>query len=323
MTVLTKGSADHAVDDPEQRVVVGAGDNVWIWTPDGWDLTHPADPSSTLPGNGIQLDCELANIKIDPTKTALVIIDMQNCMLDKALNPAAAPAVYEAQDAILRYAVPAARKLGLQIIWLNWGLTEEDLTSMPPGEVRLCAFKIIKHKKDFGFGDRIGNPNDPANFIKCHESPNLAKLPGTDLGEIVSEDGSRVNAGRSMMRDTWNTALPAPLADAYEEGKKANRPDVLIYKNRKSGLWNPETDLGQYLKGQNIRTLLFSGINTDQCVGSTLQDAHAQGFDAIMLKDGCGTSTLPYTKAVYEYNCARCWGFLTSCQALAKAADLQ
>lgn len=320
MTV-SKDSTDAI--EPDQRIVVGAGDNVWIWTPDGWDLTHPADPTSTLPGSGIQLDCEIANIKIDPIKTALVIIDMQNWLLNKTLRPTVAPPVCEAQDALLQHAIPAARKLGLQIIWLNWGFTEEDLTSLPPAEVRLCAFNIIKHKKDYGFGDRIGNPNDPANFIKCRETPNLANLPGTDLGEIVLEDGSRVNAGRSMMRDTWNTALSGPLADAYEEGKKATRPDVVINKNRKSGLWNTKTDLAQYLKEQNIRTLLFSGINTDQCVGSTLQGAHAQDFDTIMLKDGCATNSPLFAKATYEYSCARSWGFVSSCQALAKAADLQ
>lgn len=167
-----------------------------------------------------------------------------------------------------------------------------------------------------------GDPNDPANFLKCGERPNLNRLPGTELGEIVLEDGSRVNAGRVMMRGTWNTALHGPLAGAYEEGKKAARPDVWIHKNRNSGLWNEKSAMGEYLKREGIRTLLFSGVSTDQCVGSTLQDAHAQGFDTMMLKDGCGTDSLPYAKATYEFNCVRAWGFLTSCKALAKAAEL-
>lgn len=311
-------------DDIEnQRILVGTRENSWIWSPDGWDLTHPADLSLNLSEDGIYLDCELVNVKIDPTKTALVIIDMQNIGLNKALDPPSAPPMYEAQDAILQYAIPAARKLGLQIIWLNWGLTEDDLTSMPPAEVRVFAFNVNTEKVDYGLEDRSGDPNDPANFLKCGERPNLTKLPGTDLGEIVLEDGSRVNAGRVMMKGTWNTALHGPLADAYEEGKKAARPDVWIHKNRNSGLWNEKSAFGEYLKKEGLRTLLFSGVNTDQCVGATLQDAHAQGFDTIMLKDGCGTDSLPYAKATYEFNCARSWGFLTSCKALAKAAELE
>ncbi|KFG86488.1 isochorismatase family protein [Metarhizium anisopliae] len=207
-TILTKNVTD------KPKALVGTEGNTWVWTPDGWDLTHPADPTSNLADNGVDLDCELANIKLDPIKTALVIIDMQNMGLHRALDPPSAPPIYEAQDAILQYAIPAARKLGLQIIWLNWGLTEDDLATMPPAEVRVFAFDINTEKVDYGLGDRHGDPNDPANFLKCGERPNLTKLPGTDLGEIVLEDGSRVNAGRVMMRGTWNTALHGPLAAA-------------------------------------------------------------------------------------------------------------
>ncbi|EEP78974.1 predicted protein [Uncinocarpus reesii 1704] len=318
---LAKELTDSSVKNQSHKaILVGTGENTWIWSPDGWDLTRPADPSANSSKNGVHLDCELVNVKFDPVKTALVIIDMQNIGLNKALDPPSAPPMYEAQDAILQYAIPAARKLGLQIIWLNWGLTEADLASITPAEIRVFAFEPNTTKVDYGLGDQQGDLNDPTNFLKCGERPNLVKLPGTELGEIALEDGSRVNAGRVMMKGSWNAGLHGPLAGAYEEGKKAARPDVWIDKNRNSGLWNEKTAFGEYLKKEGIRTLLFSGVNTDQCVGATLQDAHAQGFDTIMLKDGCGTDSLPYAKATYEFNCARAWGFLSSCKALAKAA---
>ncbi|KAI6088621.1 isochorismatase family protein [Hypoxylon rubiginosum] len=319
-TVIATGSENPPSDN--QPILVGSKGNNWIWSTNGWDLTHSAYISSSSPKYSVELDCELVNVKINPAKSALVIIDMQNIGLHKALNPPSAPPMYEAQDAILKFAIPAARKLGLQIIWLNWGLTEDDLASIPPAEVRVFAFKANTEKADYGLGDGRGDPDDPANFLKCGERPNLAKLPGAELGEVILEDGSRVDAGRVMMRGTWNAALHGPLAGAYEEGKKAARPDVWIHKNRNSGLWNEKSALGEYLRKEGIRTLLFSGVNTDQCVGATLQDANAQGFDTIMLKDGCATDTLPYAKATYEFNCARSWGFLTSCKALAKAAEL-
>ncbi|KAF1733613.1 hypothetical protein CRV24_007518 [Beauveria bassiana] len=167
---------------------------------------------------------------------------------------------------------------------------------MPPAEIRVFAFDVNTRKVDYGPGDRDGDPDDPANFLKCGERPNLTKLPGTELGKILLEDGSIVNAGRAMMRDTWNTALHGPLAEAYEAGKKTARPDVWIHKNRNSGLWNDKPDFAEYLEKGKVCTLLFSGVNTDQCAGATLQDAHAQGFDTIFLKNGCGTDSLPYTK---------------------------
>lgn len=85
-------------------------------------------------------------------------MDMQNIALNEALEPPSAPPMYESQVAILRYAIPAARNLGLQIIWLNWGLTEDDLASMPPAEVRLFAFDFNTEKVNYGFGDRHGHP---------------------------------------------------------------------------------------------------------------------------------------------------------------------
>lgn len=73
------------------------------------------------------------------------------------------------------------------------------------------------------------------------------------------------------------------------------------HKNRNSGLWNDKTDLSVYLK---------------------TEDAHAQGFDTVMLKDGCGTDNPPYSQTSFDFNCARAWGFLTSCKSLAIAADI-
>jgi len=251
-----------------------------------------------------------------------VIIDMQNITMNQALDAKTSPAMYKAQDALLRYGIPGARKLGLQIIWLNWGLTEEDVASIPPAEVRVFAFEANSEKADYGLAERSGDPTDPDNFLDCGERPNLVKLPGTELGEVDLEDGNRINAGRAMMRGTWNTALHGSLAVAYEEGKKSSRPDVWIDKNRNSGLWNERSACSEFFKKEGIRTLLFAGVNIDQCVGATLQDAHAQGFDTIMLKDGCATDSPRYAQANYEFNCIRSWGFLTSCKALAKAAGL-
>jgi hypothetical protein len=86
-------------------------------------------------------------------QTALGIVDMQNIGLSKELDAPSAPPIYGTQNAILQHAIPAAGKLGFQIIWLNWGLTEEDLRSMPPSEVRVLPFEVNTHKVDYGLGD--------------------------------------------------------------------------------------------------------------------------------------------------------------------------
>ena len=61
-------------------------------------------------------------------------------------------------------------------------------------------------------------------------------------------------------------------------------------------------------------------MSTDQCVMSTLQDAHAKGLDTILLKDACATDSPGYAQKSAEYNCCRDWGFLSTCRALSEAA---
>lgn len=122
------------------------------------------------------------------------------------------------------------------------------------------------------------------------------------------------------MKGTWNAALHDPLASAFSDGQAASRPDVLIHKNRNSGMSDARTTCTDFLKREGIRILLFTGMNTDQCVMSTLQDAHAKGFDTVLLKDACATDSPGYAQQSAEYNRCRNWGFLSSCRALNEAA---
>ncbi|KAK3377118.1 hypothetical protein B0T24DRAFT_525750, partial [Lasiosphaeria ovina] len=88
-----------------------------------------------------------------------------------------------------------------------------------------------------------------------------------------------------------------------------------------SGLSGEALALARFLEETGIRTLLFTGINTDQSVIGTLLDAYNQGFDCILLGDGCGTDSPRYAQLSVEYSCRRNWGFLSSCEGLYNAAN--
>jgi nicotinamidase-related amidase len=81
-----------------------------------------------------------------------------------------------------------------------------------------------------------------------------------------------------------------PLKAAYEEGLKANPPNVWIHKNRGSGLLGDKTLCIGFLEKEGIK-MLFAGVNTDQCVGGSLQDAFTKGRDCVLLSDGAGTTS--------------------------------
>ncbi|KAF1954375.1 isochorismatase family protein [Byssothecium circinans] len=291
-----------------ERVIIGTADNFRIRSSEeGWDLTHPTKPETGITTPRVPLDCEISNVVIDPTKTALVIIDKQNISLSVSFCPA--PSMRAAEEALLLHAIPAARKLGIQVVRLNWGLTEEELKAMTPVELRVFGFKANSDRADYGLSESEGDRSDPEKFLRCRERPQLRSMLGADLGKVQLEDGSEVEAGRKMMRGTWNAELHQPLLEAFETGKKTSNPDVFIHKSKNSGFVNSTLGLEEYLRTNGIRTLLFSGINTDQ------------GFDTIMLKDACATDSPEYAQEAAEYKLCRNWGFLSSCKALAKAAE--
>ena len=79
------------------------------------------------------------------------------------------------------------------------------------------------------------------------------------------------------------------------------------------------TECTDYLVGKGIKTLLLTGMNTDQCVLATAFDAQMKGFDTIMLNDGCVTDSPAFAQQGCEYQFTHIWGFLSNCKALAEA----
>jgi len=271
--------------------VIGGTKNFWLYSKtDGFDLTHPPRPTSPPIYPRIPLDTTKARVAIDPAKTALVVVDLQNYFLSPSLGRPSEGVAMKVVDELLKYAIPACRKAGIPIVWLNWGLTEQDIDEMPP--------TIVK-------GFAADN-----NF----DGPRRIKGLGSDIGSLQLEDGSVVQGGRVLMQDQWNSASYAPL-----EAKRQPQ-DIWIHKNRLSGFWGG-TESEEVLTSRGIRTLLFSGANTDQCVGGSLQDAFTKGWDCLLLSDGCATSSPNFAKQCIEYNCEEGWGFVLSCEDLAKGVD--
>ena len=147
----------------------------------------------------------------------------------------------------------------------------------------------------------------------------ITNAPGDTLGEVTLENGSKVDAGRALFKGTWNAALHDPLAASFDKSLNSPFPDVLFHKNRNSGMCEAMTECTDYLVEKGIRTLPFTGLNTDQCVLATAFNAQMEGFDAILLNDGCVTDSPAFAQQGCEYQFAHIWEFLSSCKALAEA----
>ncbi|KAI0469257.1 isochorismatase family protein [Xylaria cf. heliscus] len=297
--------------------VVGSGPNFWLFTNrDGFDMTHPATPSSPPVYPRMTLKTTNSDITIAPAKTALVIIDMQNYFLSTALGRARGEG-REAEDKLLKVGIPAAREAGIQVVWLNWGITEAGLAALPPNVWRIFGWDIADGDSD-GFEVEDDGPDAaPGQMIKRPARKRGSGI-GLPLGQVTLENGAEVEAGRKLMADQWNTALHGDLEGAYRAGAKARVPDVRFSKERISGLWGPESAMEVFLRKQGITTLLFAGVNTDQCVLATLQDASTKGYDTVLLEDGCGTRSPEFARQMVRFNCRQCWGFVSTCEEMAR-----
>ena len=85
--------------------------------------------------------------------------------------------------------------------------------------------------------------------------------------------------------------------------------DVWVDKYRMSGFW--DTPLDSILRNLGIRSILFAGCNTDQCVLHTLTDANFLGYGCVMLEDCCATSSPAFCTEATVWNVKKCFGFVT------------
>ncbi|MCJ1385773.1 hypothetical protein MMC17_008897 [Xylographa soralifera] len=318
---------------PQPPTVIGSPTNFWLYTVrDGFDLTHPLRPNSKPIHPRVKLETSNTPITIAPVKTALLIVDMQNFFLSKALGRDGTG--HKAEEALLEYGIPAARAAGIQIVWITWGLMEHEIEALPPIVHRMFGFSTIMDgsasynlreqetgpSQDLAEGEQQKERESGVNIVSRRERMTDGGI-GDSIGDVYLGDGTFVDGGRLLVCDQWNTALHPPLEEAYQNGLRTKVPDIRFHKNRTSGMCDAMPDCTNFLTGNGFTTLLFTGVNTDQCVLGTLQDANLKGFDTVLLKDGCGTNSPDFTRKTCEYNCGKTWGFVSSCENLARGVE--
>ncbi len=124
--------------------------------------------------------------------------------------------------------------------------------------------------------------------------------------------GSPVPTGHPVLeRDSWGAALVDELEAVRDPG------DAMVHKHRMSGFW--DTELDSILRGLDVTTLLFAGVNADQCVLATLIDAACIGYDVVLLEDASATTSPDFCWDATVYNVRQCFGFSTDLATVATA----
>ncbi|MDF2116715.1 cysteine hydrolase family protein [Roseiarcaceae bacterium H3SJ34-1] len=140
-----------------------------------------------------------------------------------------------------------------------------------------------------------GNRPDRLNL-----SPSLLHVykpsgAGVGLGDPLPKSGARV-----LETGSWSAAIVDELP--------VEPQDIHVAKYRMSGF--QDTPLDSILRNLNVTTLLFAGVNADQCVLCTLQSANFRGYDCILLSDCSATTSPDFCMAATIYNVRQCFGFV-------------
>ncbi|PYO58488.1 MAG: isochorismatase [Candidatus Rokuibacteriota bacterium] len=129
---------------------------------------------------------------------------------------------------------------------------------------------------------------------------------GIGLGDPLPGSGARV-----LEKDSWAAAVVKEL--------KQEPGDIKVDKYRISGFW--DTPLDSILRNLGVKTLLFGGVNTDQCVLCTLQDANFLGYGCLLVDDCSATTSPDYCTEATVFNVKKCFGFVTGSKQILAAVN--
>ncbi|HEX4365517.1 MAG TPA: cysteine hydrolase [Rhodopila sp.] len=142
------------------------------------------------------------------------------------------------------------------------------------------------------WGNRADLANMPPNQIHLYKPVGT----GIGLGDPLPANGAPV-----LQKDSWAAAVVDELAPVAG--------DICIDKHRISGFW--DTPLDSILRNLGVRSILFAGVNTDQCVLHSLTDANFLGYGCVLLEDCCATSSPDFCTQATIWNVKKCFGFVS------------
>lgn len=158
--------------------------------------------------------------------------------------------------------------------------------------------------------------NLPIIWLNWGNRPDLLNI-GAGLRHVYNSTGEGIGLGDPLPKSGAPVLIKESWAAAVVDELPIEATDIRVDKYRMSGFW--DTPLDSILRNLGRTTLLFGGVNADQCVMATLQDANFLGYDCILLRDCTATTSPDYCLQATFYNVKQCFGFVSDSLALIEA----
>jgi ureidoacrylate peracid hydrolase len=153
----------------------------------------------------------------------------------------------------------------------------------------------------------------PVIWLNWGNRPDRANLPPGVL-HVYDPDGQSVGIGDPLPGSGSHVLEAGSWSAAIVDELQPAPADLFVDKYRMSGFF--DTELESILRNLDVTTLLFAGVNVDQCVLATLSDAACLGFDVLLLEDCAATTSPSFCREATLYNVRQCFGFTTTAAAI-------
>ncbi len=160
---------------------------------------------------------------------------------------------------------------------------------------------------------RLRRAKVPVVWVNWGNRPDRLNL-SPSLLHVYKPSGRGVGLGDPLPGSKHPMLEFGSWAAAIVDGLDVAKGDIHVAKYRMSGFW--DTPLDSILRNLGISTLLFGGVNADQCVMCTLQDANFLGYDCVLLDDCAATTSPDFCLEATRYNVKQCFGFVAQSDAL-------
>jgi ureidoacrylate peracid hydrolase len=117
--------------------------------------------------------------------------------------------------------------------------------------------------------------------------------------------------GKLLVENTWDWQIIEALAP--------QAGDHVVTKSRYSGFSG--TSLDAYLRSEDIRYLLFTGVATNVCVESTARDAYFGEFWPILVEDAMNHSGPDFNRQATLWNFENVFGWVARSKDVIEAMD--
>ncbi|MGB3291401.1 MAG: isochorismatase family cysteine hydrolase [Phormidesmis sp.] len=159
----------------------------------------------------------------------------------------------------------------------------------------------------------LRNADVPVLWLNWGNRPDLLNI-SAGLRHVYNPTGTGIGLGDPLPANSEPVLTAGSWAAAVVDELEQAPQDIRVDKYRMSGFW--DTPLNSILRNLGRTTLFFAGVNADQCVMVTLQDANFLGYDCILLEDCTATTSPAFCLQATLYNVNQCFGFVAHSEEL-------